>query len=60
MKEKTVFWVETQPLPERKVPSLAGDEGFVATSISIIESAGCDVNRPTLILKINRLFLDCE
>jgi hypothetical protein len=60
MKAETAFWVDAQPLPERKVPRLADDESFVSAIISTCESAGFDGNRSTLILKINRMFLGCE
>jgi len=43
MKEESVFWVGTQPLPDKRTPSLADDESFVAAITSTCESAGCRV-----------------
>jgi hypothetical protein len=45
MKEESIFWVGTQPLPEKKTPSLADDERFVAAITSVCESAGWQVGQ---------------
>jgi len=45
MKEENVFWVGTQPLPDKKAPVLADDESFVAAISGTCEAAGCRVGR---------------
>jgi hypothetical protein len=45
MKEETVYWVGTQPLPDNKTASIADDESFVAAIRCACESAGCQVRQ---------------
>jgi len=45
MKEENVYWVGTQPISEKKAPSLGDDPAFVEAISAACEAAGCPVSR---------------